>query len=310
MKTAILFPGQGVQYPGMLRELLTKYPCTMEVFWLAQDIYGQDLYSFINHATQEELNETKNTQLSLLACELAVLRILRESSLPYEASLGFSLGEWAALVAAGAADEQSVLETIGKRATAMQRAVPSGGGAMAAILGQEVEVVEQLCNEIGNVFLTNYNCPGNITIAGTREAVNCLLQRAEEKEIMTVRLSVSIPSHCPLMDPAVQELSPRIQALPLQEPCIPLLMNATGRPAAKADEIKENLIRQLSQPVLFMYAVEYLLNEGYDTFIEAGPGKTLCGMVKQIAKQRDKKVRVMPLNDLETWNTIRRLFGI
>ena len=307
MKTAIMFSGQGAQYPGMMRDIYEAYPEAMEVFKKAESVLERDIYELAMNAGQEELNLTQNTQPCLLACELAALRVFHQCGLPYEAALGFSLGEWTALVAAGALQEEDVLRAIEVRADAMQRAVPPGEGGMVSILGQDAEFVSRLCDSIGGIAPANYNCPGNITVAGTSAAARALLKRAEAEGLMAVPVAISVPSHCVLMEPAVKELRPMIQALPMGEPRVELVMNATGRPAADSGEIRENLIRQLSDPVMFQQSVEYLLEREYDTFIEIGPGKALSGMVMRTAKKAKKKVRILQFNCLEDVETVKKL---
>jgi len=307
MKTAIMFSGQGAQYPGMMRDIFEGYPQTRDVFDLAEKALGRDIYSLSMDSTPEELNRTRNTQPCLLACELAALRVFKECGIPYEAAFGFSLGEWAALVAAGTAQEEDVLRTIGIRADAMQRAVPPGEGGMVVILGQDEPFVSRLCGSIGGIAPANYNCPGNITVAGTSAAIQTLMQRAAEEKLLVNQVAVSIPSHCALMKPAAEELRPVIQALPMGEPRVELVMNATGQPASDAKAIKENLIRQLSNPVMFQQSVEYLLGRGFDTFVEIGPGKVLSGMVKRTAKQAKKKVNILQFNSLEAVKAAKEL---
>lgn len=307
MKTAIMFSGQGAQYPGMMRDIFESFPQTKKVFDLAEKALGRDIYRLSMDSEAEELNSTRNTQPCLLTCELAALRVFQTCALPFQAVLGFSLGEWAALVAADTARDEDVLRAIGMRADAMQRAVPPGEGGMVVILGKDAQFVSELCASIGEITPANYNCPGNITAAGTAAAVSTLLRRAEEENLLVNPVAVSIPSHCALMEPAVEELRPIIQALPLGEPGVGFVMNATGRPAADSREIKENLIRQLSSPVLFQQSIEYLLAQGFDTFIEIGPGKALSGMVKRTAKQEKKKVTTLQFNSLEGVEAVRKL---
>lgn len=308
MKTTLMFSGQGTQYPGMMGDLFKSYNEVQEVFDKASALLGRDIYDLTMNATQEELDRTENTQPCLLACELAALRVFQTLEIPYEAALGFSLGEWAALVASGAAAEKEVLGLIGKRAEAMQNAVPAGEGGMAVVLGKDAEFVSKLCGEIGGVSPSNYNCPGNITVAGTAASVERLLEVATKQGIMASKVAVSIPSHCSLMEPAIRELRPLVETAALCDSQVDLVMNATGRPVAGITEIKENLIRQLSQPVLFQQSIEYLLGEGYDTFVEVGPGKTLSGMVKRIAKQAGQKVQVLQFNSAESVEKIRSIW--
>lgn len=306
MKTAVLFSGQGDQFPGMMRDLVDAYPAARELFDIASARLGRDLYVLTMEGTQEELNQTETTQPCLLACELAAFRVYREEGLPCEAVAGFSLGEWAALAASGAAEEEPVLETIAKRAAAMQRAVPAGKGGMAAILGKDSAFVEALCQSTGGVSPANYNCPGSVTVAGTAGRIEALLKAAESQGVMASRVPVSVPSHCDLMTPAAEELRPWVQELPLRKPRLEFVMNATGKPAFTPSEIRENLLGQLVRPVLFQQSVEVLLLEGYDTFVEIGPGKTLCNMVRRTAKAAHAAVKVYPfhsLNDIDKLKT-------
>lgn len=300
MKTALLFSGQGGQYPGMMRDLIDSYPTARELFDTASTLLGRDIYALTMEGAQEELNQTENTQPCLLVCELAAFRVYQELGLPYDAVIGFSLGEWAALSAAGAAGEEAVVQIIEKRASAMQGAVPSGHGAMAAILGKDQAYVEDLCLSAGGVSPANYNCPGNITVSGTAEGVDRLLALAEEQGVMTSKLPISVPSHCDLMTPAVEELRPFVQKLILREPQVEFVMNAVGRPVSDPTEIRENMMRQLIRPVLFQQSVELLLSEGYDTFVEIGPGKTLSNMVRRSAKLFGTVVRVIQFNSLKS----------
>lgn len=309
MKIAVLFSGQGSQYPGMMKELFSQYPPAMKAFELAQDIYGRDVYNFLMTASQDELNETQNTQPCLLTAELALLYILRKWGIGYDAAVGFSLGEWAALVAAGVITPQDAFAAVEKRAAAMQRAVPLGKGGMAAILGKSGSYVKELCQSIGQLSPANYNCPGNISVAGTVEAVDRFLEKAEEDGALARKLSVSIPAHCQLMEPAVAELEPIIQKLPMKRPDIVLVMNASGKGEETPERIKSCLLDQLTHPVLFQQSVELLLEQGYDTFLELGPGKSLCDMVKRTAKVKKADVMTFPLCDLETATEIKRAFS-
>lgn len=307
MKTAVMFSGQGTQYPGMMQDIIDQNDESKELFQIAHEILGRDVYRLTIQSQPEELNQTVNTQPCLIACELAAWRLLQKLNIPYEAVLGFSLGEWAALVAAGVVPVPDAFRAVGRRAEAMQRAVPLGAGGMAVVLGADEAAVTELCRSIGNIAPANYNCPRNISVAGTAEAVERFMARAQEKEWMVNRLAVSIPSHCDLMQPAVEELTPVIQDMYMVPPKAVLVMNATGTETDQVSSIKDNLIRQLSQPVLFQQSVEYLLDLGYDTFVEIGPGKTLCGMVKRTAKSRKQKVEVLPFHSLESVDTVRNL---
>ena len=307
MKTAILFSGQGAQYPGMMLDIADAFKEAGDLFALADSALNRSFYDFIAHSDQETLNQTRNTQPCMLVCELAALRVLQSMGLPYDAVCGFSLGEWAAVVACGALGEADALQMIVRRADAMQRSVPEGMGAMAYILGQSDEFVEAYCKELGDVAPANYNGQGNISVAGTAEAIDRFLTKGEQDGYMVGRIPVSIPSHCWLMEPAARELEPYVYDLEMCAPTKQLYMNATGKTASDVGEIKNNLIRQLTSPVLFRQTVDALLQEGFDTFIEVGPGKTLSKMVKKAAKQKKAGVQILQANSVEHMRELQSL---
>lgn len=300
MKTAIMFSGQGGQCPGMMQDIFEQYPVAMETFRIGKQIYGRDLYSYIAQTSQEELNETKNTQPCLVSCQLAALRVLRMLGIKYDGVLGFSLGEWSALAACDIANEADILSFVEKRAEAMQKAVPIGKGGMAVVLGKDEAFVEMLCRSIDGISPANYNCPGNISVAGRLEGIDRLLEEAEKQKIVVQRLAISIPSHCGLMNSAKETLSPLIEAIPMRTASSDFVMNATAKLATTSEQIKQNLVDQLILPVRFQQSVELMLQSGYDTFIEIGPGKSLTGMVKRIAKSAGKKVTLLRMSDRQT----------
>lgn len=306
MKTAIMFPGQGAQRPGMMRDIFEEFPDAKKVFGLASETLRRDIYAMTMEGTQKELELTQNTQPCLLACELALWRVFRALGLGYDAAIGFSLGEWAALVAVGTISEADALRLIEKRAKAMQGAVPEGQGGMAVILGQDGAAVRELCRTIEGIFPSNYNCPGNITVSGTANGIERLLRT---EGVSSSRVAVSVPSHCVLMRPAVEELRLDIQSVPLKRPEKTLVMNAVGRPVDDPVKIRGALLNQLVSPVLFQQSVEYLLDEGYDTFLELGPGKTLSGMVKRTAKKAGMQANIKQCNSVGELEEIRLLLS-
>ena len=305
MKTALLFPGQGVQYQGMMKDIVDQCQEAKQVFDIASEVCGRDIYSITMGASREELGATANTQPCLLAAELAAFRGLTVAGLEYQAVAGFSMGEWAALVAADVTDAADAIGFIEKRASAMQRAVPVGQGGMAVMLGKDRDFVQSLCDSIGGISPANYNCPGNITVAGLKSSVDTFLATAAEQGITAQRLDVSVPSHCGMMQPAADELRPLIDLMQFREPSCDLVMNATGLVVNDVTEIKNNLIKQLLKPVMFQQGLEELIREGFDTFVEVGPGKTLSGMVKRTAKQVGVKVKIMQMNSLQGLYTIK-----
>jgi len=232
----------------MMRELFERYALSREVFDKASAALKRDIYTLVMNSTQEELDRTENTQPCLLTCELAAFRIFCSLGVPYQAVLGFSLGEWAALVASGVVLEEDVLGIIGKRAEAMQRAVPDGEGGMAVILGKDEGFVSALCQEIGGVAISNYNCPGNITVAGKADSVDRLLEVSAGQGIKASRVAVSIPSPCALMEPAVVDLQSTIEAIRMEAPRVEFLMNAAGKPVPECAGIKANLDQAVVQP--------------------------------------------------------------
>ena len=310
MKTAFLFSGQGAQYPGMMLDVVDAYSEAREVFHVAKEVLGRDLYTEIGQMSQNELDQTLNTQPCMLVCELAVLRVLRAQGIPYDAVAGFSLGEWAAVVAADVLQESDAIRMIACRAEAMQRAVPIGKGGMAYMLGKDDRFVAHFCEEVGGVAPANYNIQGNVSVAGTAEGIECFLERGEREGLLVGRIPVSIPSHCWLMKSAVEELTPLIRTLEMKPSQMPLLMNATGRKAAGLTEIKNNLAMQLTHPVQFRQIVDTLLLEGFDAFIEAGPGNTLSKMIKKAAKQRGCTVCIMQAGRLEDIEKIKVTYGL
>ena len=309
MKTALLFPGQGAQYPSMLLDVAEAYPAAREAFDAARQATGRSLLAELGTLSQEELNQTVNTQPCMLACELASLRALQSLGVAFDAAAGFALGEWAAVVAAGVMTERDAMRLIVRRAEAMQRAVPAGEGGMAYILGKDDDFVARLCEEIGDIVPANYNIQGNVSVAGTSEGIARFLARSEQEGYLAGKIAVSIPSHCWLMQPAVDALKPLIEKLEMQPPKARLLMNATGETAADVAEIRENLALQLIQPVRFRKIVDSLLSEGFDTFIEAGPGNTLSKMVKKAAKQQGYTVSVLQAGKAADFEKIKAALG-
>ena len=306
MKTVLLFSGQGAQYPGMMRDVVDAYPAARELFSLAKSELARDVYEDVCSMSQGQLNETRNTQVCMLTCELAGLRILRELRVPYDAVAGFSLGEWGAVVGSGVVSEQDALRFIVYRANAMQRAVPAGEGAMAYMLGKDDDFVLRFCEEVGNVVPANYNIRGNVSVAGTAEGIERFLERGEQDGLLVGRIPVSIPSHCWLMQPAADELSSMIRTMKMKPPEKRLYMNVTGEPAAEVDQIRKGLTLQLTHPVMFRKTVDALLADGFDTFIEVGPGSTLVKMVKKAAKQQGCSVRVMQTGSVEAIRKIEQ----
>lgn len=301
MKTAFLFSGQGSQQVGMMQDICEVYPQALDVFSDASRILEYDIASIINDGPQEELDKTENTQPCLLTAEIAGLRALEAQGIHADLGAGFSLGEWTALVAAEVISFEQAIRFVQLRARAMQDAVPIGNGGMAVIIGKQPDFVDALCRRV-RAYITpsNYNCPGQITVAGTANGIEELMTIAEVEGIAVKKLSVSIPSHCKLMQPAADRLAAAIEAVPFRVPKFPVIMNATGLAVTDVAEIKRNVISQLILPVQFEKTLQTMIQEGADTFIEIGPGKTLTGFVKKVAKQSDISVRTLQVANMQS----------
>ena len=292
MKIAYLFPGQGSQYVGMAKEFIEQFTESREVFDLASGLLGYDLAQLCMHGPAEKLNLTENTQPAILATSIAILRPLERRGLAAAAAAGHSLGEYTAITAAGGLDLKDAVPLVRKRGRYMQEAVPEGTGLMAAILGLERAAVEKTCldaSKNGIVAPANYNSPGQIVIAGEKNAVEKAMELAKAAGAKrVVPLTVSVPSHCPLMKTAGDRLAQELSAVTIADLRIPIVNNADAKFIRAAAEIRPSLVRQISSSLYWEDSINKMTADGFDTFIEIGPGKVLSGLVKRIAK--DAKV--------------------
>jgi [acyl-carrier-protein] S-malonyltransferase len=285
---AFLFPGQGSQQVGMGRTLADAFPESREVYSQADAALGFPLSKLCFGGPEAELQLTANTQPAILATSVAALRPLTARGIEPQRVAGHSLGEYSALVAAGALSLEDALRTVRRRGQYMQEAVPVGVGAMAAILGLELAAIEAACREAacGEVVApANVNSPGQVVIAGHAAAV----ARASEKckaagAKRAVALPVSAPFHCALMQPAQDRLAPELEALAFRDPEPPLVNNVDAALVRDAAACRAGLIRQVSGTVRWQASVERLAQEGVTTFVEVGPGTVLSGLVKKIAR--------------------------
>jgi [acyl-carrier-protein] S-malonyltransferase len=285
MKTAFVFPGQGSQYVGMGKELHERYAEAREVFREASDALGFDVAALSFNGPEEELKKTFRTQPCLVTASIAAHKVLTENGMRPAVVAGHSLGEYSALVAAESITLRDAARLTEKRGMFMQEAVPEGKGLMAAILGLERITVDEICRSLkeGYAAPANYNCPGQIVIAGEKnaveEAVN-LCRAAGAKR--AVPLAVSVPSHCRLMDAASVKLAQLLDSTDFRKPVIPIVNNADARFLNDLADIKSSLVRQLGSPLLWEDSVRVITDSGVDTFIEVGPGKVLSGLIKRI----------------------------
>ena len=276
----------------MGRELAGKFPAARQVFEAADEALGFALSDLCINGPAEQLQLTENTQPAILATSIAALRAMQAENFPApDFVAGHSLGEYSALVAANGLLLSDAIKIVRARGRYMQEAVPVGSGAMAAILGADIEVIARACEEAaqGQVCsAANINSPSQVVIAGDAGAIDRAIVLLKERGAKrAVKLNVSAPFHCALMQPAQDRLAVDLQNIAFSDLTVPLITNADARPIQDGEAARQSLIRQVSQPVRWLEAVEFLINQGVQTFIEIGPGKVLSGLVRQI----DRNVR-------------------
>ena len=289
MSLAFIFPGQGSQSVGMLKELSENFSEVSATFQEASDALGYDLWSLVQDGPAEKLNSTDVTQPAMLASGVATWRVwqAKGGAMPVMMA-GHSLGEYTALVCAGSLDFVDAIKLVSQRGQFMMQAVPAGTGAMAAILGMDDEAVRQVCLDAaaGEVLeAVNYNSPGQVVVAGNKSAVErvCVLAK-EQGAKRALELPVSVPSHCALMKPAADQLADVLSAISFKPPSIPVINNVDVIAAESEADIRNALKRQLFSPVRWVETIEKMSADGADQFNECGPGKVLVGLNKRINK--------------------------
>lgn len=284
---AMVFPGQGSQAVGMLSELAASNPIIEQTFQEASDALGYDLWALVQNGPAEELNKTWQTQPALLTASVALWRLWQQQGGKKPALMaGHSLGEYSALVCAGVIDFADAVRLVELRGKLMQDAVPEGTGAMSAIIGLDDESIAQACiaSAQGQVVSpVNFNSPGQVVIAGNKEAVEragAACKAAGAKRALP--LPVSVPSHCALMKPAADKLAIALENITFSAPAIPVVNNVDVKCETSPEAIRSALVRQLYSPVQWTKSVEFIATQGVDRLVEAGPGKVLTGLTKRI----------------------------
>ncbi len=298
-KTVFLYPGQGAQKAGMGKDFYENSALARELYDQASEALGFDMKALC-FEENDKLDLTEYTQAALVTTCLAMTRAVSEAGLKADVTAGLSLGEYAAIAAAGGMKELDAIRLVRKRGILMQNTVPAGEGAMCAVMAMEAEKIEQVIADIAGVTVANYNCPGQIVITGETPAVEtaaAALKEAGAKR--TVMLNVSGPFHSPMLVPAGEELRKELGQVELSQLRIPYITNVNAKEVTDTSETRELLARQVSSPVRWMQSMEYLIGSGADTFVEIGPGRTLAGFMKKI----NRDVRVL---NIGTWDDVAK----
>ena len=291
MNIAVVFPGQGSQSVGMLADYTENWSQVVDTFKEASDVLGYDLWDIVSNGPVEKLNQTEITQPAVLAADIAVMRIMAEQCMlkPFVLA-GHSLGEYAALVAAGSIEFTDAIKLVAERGRLMQAAVPEGEGAMAAILNLTDEQVVQICETTASntglvVEAVNFNSPGQVVIAGNTAAVEAAIELAKEEGAKrALKLPVSVPSHSSLMKPAADQLAETLKSVTIKKPEIQVIHNVDAKSHDDPDAIRDALAKQLYNPVLWVQTAKIIGSAADDAIVECGPGKVLSGLSRRITK--------------------------
>ena len=312
MKIGFLFPGQGAQVVGMGKDLYEKYEEARSIYDIVKKITGIDVAKISFEGNEDELNQTKNTQICILTMSLAILKLLEKENIKAEMSSGLSLGEYSALIYSKGITFEEGVKLVKNRGEYMQNLAPSGEWLMAAILGMTEEDVYKVCSKVTNGFAVpvNFNCPGQIVISGDKEGINQVESIAKELGAKKVRiLNTSGPFHTEKLIEASNALRKDLEDLKINEFETKVVKNLDGTLYTLSDDIKDILAKHIISPVKFSNCLEKMIEDGIDTFIEIGPGKALSGFVKRI--EADKEINILNINNVESFeNTVRFIKGM
>lgn len=301
-KLAFIFPGQGAQYVGMGKQIASEFKSASAVFDEASETLGIDMKKMIFDEDDETLKITENTQPAILTTSIACLAPLIERGIKPDFTAGLSLGEYSAHVASGTMSFSAAVSLVRKRGKYMQEAVPVGVGGMAAIIGLSADDVKHCCqqaSEYGIVEPANFNCPGQIAIAGEVRALDKAIEYCNAKgAIRAIKLPVSAPFHCSMLKPAGELLDAELEHVVFKDFESLLVANCTAQIVESPDKIRDTLVKQVSSPVLWEDSIRFMIEKGVDTFVEIGPGKVLSGFVKKI----NKEVLTLNVENLDSLN--------
>ena len=306
MKIGFLFPGQGSQYVGMGKDLYEKYEEVINVYDRVEKLTGINVKKLSFEGPEEELNQTKNTQICILTMSLAILEILNKKGIKAEISAGLSLGEYSALIYSGILNFDDGVRLVQKRGEYMQNLVPQGEWLMSAILGMEESEVEEVCSKVQNGFAVpvNFNCPGQIVISGDKDGIKeAEIIAKEHGARRVIELKTSGPFHTIKLQKASDELRKELEKISFNAGTSKVVKNIDAKIYTEYDDIKDILAKHIISPVRFSKSLENMIEYGVDTFIEIGPGKTLSGFAKKI--KTDKDLKILNISDVGTLEIVK-----
>ena len=303
MKIGYIFPGQGTQTVGMGKDIYEKYEEAREVYKKIEHVLGESIEDLTYNSSQEELNETKNTQITIYAMSMAILEVLKSKGIQPAVAAGLSLGEYTALTCAGVLGLEDGAKIVRTRGRLMQELAPEGDWLMAAVIGLEDDQVEKVCEQVKSGFVraVNYNCPGQVVVSGERAAVQEAMGLAKEAGARkVVELKTSGPFHTEKLKEASEELEKELSKIEFHEGNIQVIKNFDGKAYEQGDDMVQILANHVINPVKFRKSIETMLEMGVDTFVEVGPGKTLSGFVKKVCKEKEVEAKSLNIESVET----------